>query len=169
MNEAIVVELRFFFTSVFWGILLLIFYDVLRIFRRILIHNGLFVALEDLIYWVISSILIFRMMYKQNNGIIRGFSILAMLFGMIIYHATVSDLLVDTISGLFGKIIALVRKVIGIILFPIKWIMRRINRIFVWVFHKIKKFMYFVLKILKKNPISSKMTVAGRKEKPSEK
>lgn len=164
MNDAIMVELRFFCTSVLWGVLLLIFYDVLRIIRRIIIHNGFFIAFEDLIYWVVSSLLIFRMMYRQNNGIIRGFAILAMLLGMILYHSALSELLVDTISGLINRILALIGRLIGIILFPIKWLFGRIKRIFVWIYGKIKKFIYFLIKILKKFRKSSKMAVSENEE-----
>lgn len=164
MNDAIMVELRFFCTSVFWGVLLLIFYDVLRIIRRIINHNGFFIAFEDLIYWVVSSLLIFRMMYRQNNGIIRGFAILAMLLGMILYHSALSEFLVDNISGLINKVLALIWKMIGIILFPIKWILGRIKRIFVWIYDKIKKFIHFLIKILKKFRKSSKMAVSEKEE-----
>lgn len=160
MNDAIMIELRFFCTSVLWGVLLLVFYDVLRIIRRIIAHNGFFIALEDLIYWVISSLLIFRMMYRQNNGIIRGFAILAMLLGMILYHSALSELLVDMISGMINKIIGLIGKVIIFILKPFKFLFCGIKRIFVWIFSKIKKFLHFLLKILKKFWKSSKIAVS---------
>ena len=110
MNDAIMVELRFFGTSVLWGVILLILYDLLRIFRRVIIHNGFFVAFEDLIYWVVSGLLIFHMMYQQNNGIIRGFAILAMLIGMTLYHSVFSELFVNIISTLLNEIINLIWK-----------------------------------------------------------
>lgn len=160
MNKAILVELRFFGTSVLWGALLLVIYDVLRIIRRILVHNGFFIAFEDLIYWVISSLLIFHMMYQQNNGIIRGFAILAMLLGMMIYHSLFSELLVDTISGSINKIISLIGKLIALIFRPVIFLFRKIKRIFVWIFDKIKKFNHFLLKTLKKIFKSGKIAVS---------
>ncbi len=104
------------------------------------------------------------MMYRQNNGIIRGFAILAMLLGMILYHSALSELLVDIISELINKILAFIGRVIGILLFPIKWLFGRIKRIFVWIFSKIKKFTYFLIKILKNIRKSSKMTVSENEE-----
>jgi spore cortex biosynthesis protein YabQ len=160
MNDAIMVELRFFGTSVLWGVILLIVYDVLRIIRRIIIHNGFFVAFEDLIYWVVSSLLIFRMMYQQNNGIIRGFAILAMLLGMILYHSIFSEILVDAISGLFNKIIDLIGKFISLIFRPVRFLLRKIKKLFLWSFSKIKKFILFLLKTLKKFWKSSKIAVS---------
>lgn len=160
MNDAIMVELRFFGTSIVWGVLLLIFYDVLRILRRVIIHNGFFVAFQDLIYWVISSLLIFHMMYVQNNGIIRGFSIVAMLLGMLIYHWVLSELVVDTISGIINKIINLIGKFITLVFKPVIFLFRKIKKIFLWIFSKIKKFMHFLLNALKKIWKSSKITVS---------
>ncbi|WFR57187.1 spore cortex biosynthesis protein YabQ [Anaerocolumna sp. AGMB13025] len=159
MNKAILLELRFFGTSVMWGALLLVFYDVLRIIRRILAHNGFFIAFEDLLYWVISSLLIFHMMYQQNNGIIRGFSILAMLLGMLIYHSLLSELLVDLISGSINKVFALIGKLLTLIFKPVLFLFRKIKRIFVWIYNKIKKFNHFLLKSLKKILKSGKIAV----------
>ncbi|QHQ60491.1 spore cortex biosynthesis protein YabQ [Anaerocolumna sedimenticola] len=164
MNDAIMVELRFFGTSVLWGIILLILYDVLRIFRRVIIHNGFFIAFEDLIYWVVSSLLIFHMMYQQNNGIIRGFAILAMLIGMILYHSVFSELFVNTISTLLNQIINLTWKLFALILRPFRFIFRKIKRLFMWIFSKIKKFIQFLFKSLKKLKKSSKITVSDNEK-----
>ncbi|MGB8453392.1 MAG: spore cortex biosynthesis protein YabQ [Anaerocolumna sp.] len=164
MNDAIMVELRFFGTSVLWGVLLLIFYDALRIIRRIIMHNGFFVAFEDLLYWVVSSLLIFNMMYQQNNGIIRGFAILAMLLGMLLYHSIFSEILVNTISGLFNKVINLIGKFILLIFRPVRFLFLKIKRFFWWIFNKIKKFILFLLKILKKFWKSSKMAVSENED-----
>ncbi|WMJ90558.1 spore cortex biosynthesis protein YabQ [Anaerocolumna sp. MB42-C2] len=164
MNDAIMVELRFFGTSVLWGVILLILYDLLRIFRRVIIHNGFFVAFEDLIYWVISSLLIFHMMYQQNNGIIRGFAILAMLIGMTLYHSVFSELFVNTISTLLNEIINLIWKLIVLILRPFRFIFRKIKSLFVWIFLKIKKFIQFLGKSLKKLNKSSKIAVSDNEK-----
>ncbi len=160
MNDAIMVELRFFGTSALWGVLLLTFYDALRILRRVISHNGFFVALQDIMYWVISGVLIFHMMYKQNNGIIRGFAILAMLLGMIIYHTVISDKLVDTISGILNKMIELSGKLILLFFKPVRFLLRKMKRIFIWLFSKIKRFNHFLLKSLKNIWKSGKIAVS---------
>ena len=98
MNASIVFELQFFLTSILWGSLIVFAYDFLRIIRRLIVHNNFFVSLEDLIFWVITSVFIFSMLYKENNGIIRGFSIAAMLIGMLVYYYLFSDLFVNGVS-----------------------------------------------------------------------
>lgn len=118
-------------------------------------------ALEDLLYWVTCSLLIFRMMYKQNNGIIRGFAILAMLLGMLMYRGILSDLLVETISNVLNAIINFViktvRMILSIFLRPIKFIFKKLHRILCWIGSKLKKLLCIALKPLKKIRKSSKI------------
>lgn len=64
---------------------MMIAYDGIRIFRRILPHNTAAVAIEDLLYWLASGVCIFRMLYLENSGAIRGFAIAAVVLGMVIY------------------------------------------------------------------------------------
>ena len=98
MSDAISMEIRFFLASVLSGIILLIVYDVIRIIRRVIKHAWFFVALEDLIFWLLSGLFIFRMMYEMNNGTIRGFAVLGMLLGMIIYNQSLSPFFVKGLS-----------------------------------------------------------------------
>lgn len=164
MNDAIMIELRFFGVSVFWGMLLLIMYDLLRILRRIIVHNNFFIALEDILFWITCSFLIFRMMYQQNNGIIRGFSILAMLLGMLIYHDTISEPLVNIVAGAFNKIIHGIAKLITLILKPIRFIIKKVVRLFTWLLKKMRKMAQTIVKALKSVWNSSKI-VASDNEK----
>lgn len=99
MNHAITIEMQFFVISILWGTLLLLVYDGLRIFRRLIKHDSFFVAVEDLIFWVMASLFIFAMMYKENNGIIRGFSVMGMAVGMVLYHYLLSELIVKTVTS----------------------------------------------------------------------
>ena len=59
--------------------------DGIRIFRRVIPHGTVAVALEDILYWLICGISIFRMLYVENSGAIRGFAIAAVVLGMLLY------------------------------------------------------------------------------------
>lgn len=98
MNQEITIELQFFLISILWGALVLLAYDQLRIIRRIIRHNTFFVAVEDLMFWIFTSVFIFAMIYVRNSGTIRGFSVMGMVIGMLIYHYILSDWLVMLIS-----------------------------------------------------------------------
>ncbi len=83
----------------FQGASILMLYDVIRIFRRIVPHGVWAIAAEDLLYWIATAFLIFRMLYRQNDGALRGYALFAVAAGMLLYHQSVSGWLVDHISG----------------------------------------------------------------------
>ncbi|MHB8131733.1 MAG: spore cortex biosynthesis protein YabQ [Mobilitalea sp.] len=105
MNHAITIELQFFLISILWGGILLLVYDGLRIVRRLIKHDSFFLAVEDLIFWVLASVFIFAMMYRENNGIIRGFSVMGMAIGMVLYHYIFSEILVNIITKFIRTLI----------------------------------------------------------------
>ena len=64
---------------------MMILYDIIRLFRRLIPHNTAAVAVEDILYWLVCGFLIFRMLYVENSGAIRGFAIAAVVLGMLLY------------------------------------------------------------------------------------
>lgn len=150
MSEIIGLQAKFFIASFASGIIMLIVYDVLRILRRIVKHSRLLVAIEDILFWVISSIFIFIMMYIENDGIIRGFSIMGMLLGMILYNILLSKYIVNGISYILNKIIDTVRRIILFLLKPFRYILGKIGKILNFIRKKLFLFIKFILHKLKK-------------------
>ena len=72
VSENIFQELDFFAVSFALGILLVLIYDCLRIFRRLVRHGTMWISLEDLLYWIFTAFVIFAMLYQKNDGLIRG-------------------------------------------------------------------------------------------------
>lgn len=157
MNPAITIELQFFLTSILWGGILLLIYDILRIFRRVIKHGAFLVAVQDMIFWVAASLFIFSMIYRENNGIIRGYSILGMMLGSILYHFALSDFLVKLIS-----------KLIQTLLQPFKAALNQIARLFKMLRSIGKKTRNSLLLRLKKWKLSVKMKNKKSKDKRSE-
>jgi spore cortex biosynthesis protein YabQ len=153
MNPAITIELQFFLLSILWGGLLLLAYDVLRIFRRLIKHGIILVAIEDLIFWLLASLFIFTMIFQKNNGIIRGFSIIGMLLGIILYHFSISEWLVNSIT-----------KLIQTLLSPIKAAIKQIIRFFRFLWTLGKKEINNLLYRLKKIKKSVKITLKTKKQ-----
>lgn len=164
MNGAILVELRFFGASILWGVLLLVIYDFLRIERRLISHNSFFIALEDLIYWMIAGLLIFRMMYNLNDGIIRGFSIMAMVIGMLLYHHILSNYFVDITSGILIKIKNIIFAIINFMLKPFRLLTKGLKRILSFLVSIFKKLTKSLQKTLKNSKKASKITVTDNDE-----
>lgn len=84
--------------------------------RRIIRHNKVAVAIEDMIFWAISGILVFCMMYEKNDGIVRGIALLSLFFGMFCYHYILSSYFVNGIYKIVGipikKVLNVVKKIL---------------------------------------------------------
>lgn len=79
-----------FLYGIFCGSCLLLAYDMLRIWRRVVKHGVIWMAVEDVVYWCICACVIFAMLYRQNDGRIRGFVMMAIAFGMLLYNFLLS-------------------------------------------------------------------------------
>lgn len=158
MNHAISTELQFFFISILWGAIILLAYDVLRIIRRIIKHNSFVLAIQDILFWAFTSVFIFAMIYTENNGIIRGFSVMGVTIGMVLYHYIFSDIIVGSIT-----------KLIQILLTPFNLAINMVKRFFRFVLLKVKKVANFIIRRLKKHSKSFKMKINVRRQASEEK
>ena len=108
----IIKELQFFGLAVLRGMLLLILYDMLRIVRRVIAHGVWAVAVEDLCYWMAAVVLVFQLIYQENDGALRGY---ALGVGMAVYHWSVSSWLVEHISTVLNVIYGIIKKPVGLV------------------------------------------------------
>ena len=110
MSSGISRELQFFGLAVLRGVFILVLYDLLRIFRRVLPHGVWAIALEDVLYWIATALLIFQLLYRENDGAVRGYALLAVASGMVLYHQTFSNFLVAHIAGILNWCLGILLK-----------------------------------------------------------
>lgn len=158
MNHDIFIQMQFFMISILWGAIILLAYDVLRILRRLIKHNNIILAIQDLIFWIVASVFIFAMIYKENDGIIRGFAVMGVTIGMVLYHFIVSTFLVNTIT-----------KLIQLLLSPFVFVINSIKRFFRFVILKGKKAANFIIIRLKKQMKSYKIRMDAKRQAVSAK
>ena len=109
MSQVILNELRVAVVAFFSGALITIVYDVIRIFRRLISHGNFLIGVEDFLFWMWTALWIFSVLYRENDGNLRMYTLLFMAAGMILYHKTLSGPLV----GIFGKAIKKLKKVLS--------------------------------------------------------
>jgi spore cortex biosynthesis protein YabQ len=153
MSYAITVEVQFFLISILCGALILLAYDALRIIRRLIRQNAILVAIQDILFWVAAGVFIFAMIYKENNGIIRGFCVMGMSIGMVLYHYILSSLLVNTIT-----------KIIQTLLKPLVMAINAFKRICRSILHRLERLINFVGKRLKNRMKSVKIAMSRKKQ-----
>jgi len=159
MSTAISTELFFFLKSILTGALIVFIYDIIRIFRRIIKHRTLAIALEDGLYWLASGFLIFMMMYEENDGIVRGFSIIGVALGMIVYNGSISKLVVKYTAFVINGVIHIVKKILYILSTPFRFILKKLGKGTNKISTKIGKGKKYFLKRLKNKLKEVKITL----------
>lgn len=94
VSETIAGEGSLLLVSVLFGIALMLLYDVFRIFRHIIKHGTLLLAVEDSFYWFLCAVGIFAMLYQENNGLLRWFVIGGVAIGMLLENRFLSPWIV---------------------------------------------------------------------------
>lgn len=152
MSEFLSAQTSIFLQACILGMALAVCYDAFRIFRLAIKHNVVVVFLEDVAYFVFITLVTFGFFLAYNDGELRMFILFSELMGAVIYFFSLSVIII----GLSKKIIALVKTVLRIVLFPFYWLIKKIYCLFSLIFNKsLKK----AKKILKNIEIHLKTTI----------
>ena len=75
------------------GILLTVFYDVIRVIRRMIPHGIVWISLEDFVYGIVAGSWLFLKVCQVNDGIIRFYMILGIAAGVLLYRISLGQLM----------------------------------------------------------------------------
>lgn len=99
------------------GVIIGILFDFFRILRRSFSTGSILTAIEDILFWVSSGIILLYSIFVYNNGAIRGYMFLGVLCGVTLYMITLSKLFIKvnvSILNFIKKIITIILKIINI-------------------------------------------------------
>ncbi len=106
VSESIAGEGSLLLASFLFGIALMMLYDLFRIFRHMVRHGTFFLAVEDVLYWLLCAIGIFAMLYQENDGLLRWFVLGGVALGMLFENSYISPwairLFVKILRAWFG-------------------------------------------------------------------
>ena len=123
-------QLYLFLIFILNGLLIGLLFDFFRILRKAIKTSDLITCIEDIIFWILTGLIILYTIFTYNNGEIRLFMFMAITIGIILYMLLISKF----IMGISLKIINFVKKIISIIIniikIPIKLLIKLINKIF---------------------------------------
>ncbi|MCL2190009.1 MAG: spore cortex biosynthesis protein YabQ [Defluviitaleaceae bacterium] len=109
-----------FLTTVMVGGAVGLFYDFFRVLRRTAPHKKWAVQVEDVLFWLAVTILVFYYMLHRNYGEIRPFTLLGMAVGAAFYFAAISPYVVKLAVALVEYVKKIISAVIGIVLLPLR-------------------------------------------------
>ena len=122
----IINQAQLFFIFITNGILIGLLFDFFRISRKVIKTNNFTTYIEDIIFWILTGIIILYSVFVFNNGELRFFMFLGVMIGSILYMLFISKYIIK----INIKIINIIKNFLKIILIPIQFISKIIRRIF---------------------------------------
>lgn len=127
------------------GFLIGLLFDIFRIFRKSFKTPDFITCLEDFIFWIITGLLLLYSIFKFNNGELRIYIFLGVILGAAIYMLIFSKFFIN----ISVYIINLIKKIFIILIIPIKFIIKILNKVIWKPLRKILKwFKHLFTKIL---------------------
>jgi len=123
-----------FLATVAAGFVIGFAYDLFRILRKTVKHGHFWVQIEDILYWVAVSLLMFHFMLHRNYGEIRFFSIAGAALGMVMYFYSLSIMVMKvsvTVIEFSRKVLLTVAR---ILLTPVRWLIKLLMPPCQWLF-----------------------------------
>ena len=104
------------------GVEIGILFDFFRILRRTIKTGNIVTYIQDILFWILTGVLVLYNIWYFNNGEIRVYMFLGIIIGTLIYMSTLSNIFVK----LFTKILSTIIKVLEIPFKTIITIFRKI-------------------------------------------
>lgn len=89
-----------FFAAAFVGVFAGILFDLFRVFRRVIKHKTALTVIEDIFFWLITSVMAFAALLYINDGVIRFYLLLGAVIGFVIYFCTIGSFVVKWLAFL---------------------------------------------------------------------
>lgn len=136
------------------GIIIGLLFDFFRITRKVFKTNNMVTYIEDIIFWILTGIILLYSIFIFNNGELRLFMFLGVILGNIIYMVLISSYVIK-----FNV------KLISLIIIPFQFICKILQKIFfkpiTFLFINIRKsstiFFEKVYNVLKKSKKEKKI------------
>lgn len=100
MSHYIQLEAELVLHSFLLGLIFMISYDFLRLFRLFIPHGNLWTGLEDFLYWLYCAAMTFSLLFWENDGILRGYVIACVFLGMYLYDKIVSRRIFELLKNI---------------------------------------------------------------------
>lgn len=111
------------------GFLIGILFDFFRILRKTFKTKDLITNIEDVIFWVITGVIIIYSMCRFSNGEIRLFMILGIAIGVTFYILSISKYVIKYCVFILEILKKITSKTFKLIFFPFKSLFKILRRI----------------------------------------
>ena len=117
------------------GVEIGVLFDFFRILRRTIKTSNFITYIEDVLFWILTGLLVLYNIWYFNNGEIRIFMFLGIILGVLIYISTLSSILIK----IFTKILQIMIKILELPFKAIIAFFRKITTAIMTIYTKITK------------------------------
>lgn len=121
-------ELGYLFWSVVCGILMAVLYDFLRAKRRERKVPALVIYIEDTLWFVVLSVMLYILAFRENSGMVRWYSFAAAGGGAFVYKLLFGDRVMELLRKVYGLFIRGLMLLVKILTLPVSLVMRLFKR-----------------------------------------
>ncbi len=116
------VDMSYFLWSVGTGFIFAIFYDLIRVIRKIIKASDLVVNLTDVLILIVCGFVIITEAYFINSGELRVYSVLCLLLVFLLYRLMIGNRLTALIEIFIKYVFNIIKKIIVTAVIPVKTI-----------------------------------------------
>ena len=117
------------------GVIIGILFDFFRILRKTIKTPNIITYIEDVLFWILTGVLILYNIWYFNDGEIRIFMFLGIILGALIYMSILSNIVILVLT----KILQIIIKILEIPFKLIKSVVTKISTLIVQIFSNFTK------------------------------
>ena len=117
-----------FYVFLLTGVLIGILFDVFRILRKSFKTSDFATTIQDILFWLLTSILVLYTIFKFNDGEIRSYVFLGIGIGISVYIILFSKIVITVNVKIIKALKRIVVTLLSIMLYPIKFILKYIRK-----------------------------------------
>lgn len=117
-----------FLIYILTGILIGVFFDIFRIFRRSFRTPDFITCLQDILFWIFTGLFLLYVIFEFNNGELRWYIFLGVALGIVIYILMFSKYFIKINVTVITFVKNVVVKILKVLLIPLNWIKKLIMK-----------------------------------------
>lgn len=113
------------------GIFIGLLFDIFRIFRKSFKTSDITTYIEDLLFWILTGLLLLYSIFTFSNGEVRFYMFLAVFCGSLIYMLLFSKYFININVKLIAIIKKIIKTLVSIIILPLKILFLFLKKLFI--------------------------------------
>ena len=116
MSDSLFSQIRILLIFNITGLLIGFLFDFFRIQRKVIKTNDFITYVQDILFWIMSGIIVIISMVKFTDGGIRSYMILGIIVGIVLYFVFISKY----IMAVSLNIVRFFSKILSFLVYPLK-------------------------------------------------